>query len=151
MKFLLLNKFLKPNVVFKKLGMGPAGKWQIFFTFKICFRLAQLFYSDFIELNPLYVDTNYSYNQQFIHFINLNGLLLKICNHFQEVKQVISDYDPNMLVDNALTLEGFLYLHQMFIQRGRHETVWTVLKRFGHYLNLQLRQDYLLPKSSIYL
>jgi mitochondrial Rho GTPase 1 len=65
---------------------------------------------------------------------------------FQEVKQVISDYDPNMLVDNSLTLEGFLYLHQMFIQRGRHETVWTVLKRFGHDLNLQLRQDYLLPK-----
>nr|CAD2192954.1 unnamed protein product [Meloidogyne enterolobii] len=66
-----------------------------------------------------------------------------------EVKQVISDYDPNMLVDNALTLEGFLYLHQMFIQRGRHETVWTVLKRFGHDLNLQLRQDYLLPKIKI--
>jgi len=67
------------------------------------------------------------------------------------VKQVISDYDPNMLVDNAFTLEGFLYLHQMFIQRGRHETVWTVLKRFGHDLNLQLRQDYLLPKFAFIL
>jgi len=72
-------------------------------------------------------------------------------NNLQEVKQVISDYDPNMLVDNALTLEGFLYLHQMFIQRGRHETVWTVLKRFGHDLNLQLRQDYLLPKFAFIL
>ncbi|KAF7634476.1 Mitochondrial Rho GTPase [Meloidogyne graminicola] len=66
-----------------------------------------------------------------------------------EVKQVISEYDSNMLVNNSLTLEGFLYLHQMFIQRGRHETVWTVLKKFGHDLNLQLRQDYLLPRIKI--
>jgi Ras family protein T1 len=56
------------------------------------------------------------------------------------------EYDQSMIIERALTLEGFLYLHQMFIQRGRHETVWTVLKRFGYDLNLQLRQDYLLPK-----
>jgi Ras family protein T1 len=59
---------------------------------------------------------------------------------------VIMEYDQSMIIERALTLEGFLYLHQMFIQRGRHETVWTVLKRFGYDLNLQLRQDYLLPK-----
>jgi mitochondrial Rho GTPase 1 len=64
----------------------------------------------------------------------------------EEVKQVIIDYDSNMIMENALMLEGFLYLHQMFIQRGRHETVWTVLKKYGYDLNLNLRDDYLLPR-----
>ena len=40
---------------------------------------------------------------------------------------------------------GFLFLHALFIQRGRHETVWTVLRKFGYDDNLQLRTDYLCP------
>ncbi|KAI1724583.1 EF hand associated domain-containing protein [Ditylenchus destructor] len=66
-----------------------------------------------------------------------------------EVKQVILEHNSQGIIDDSMTLSGFLFLHQMFIQRGRHETAWTVLKRFGYDLNLQLRQDYLLPTFKI--
>lgn len=41
---------------------------------------------------------------------------------------------------------GFLFLHTLFIQRGRHETTWTVLRTFGYDDNLQLTKEYLSPK-----
>ena len=33
--------------------------------------------------------------------------------------------------ETGLTEAGFLYLHTIFIQRGRLETTWTVLRKFG--------------------
>lgn len=44
-----------------------------------------------------------------------------------------------------LFLKGFLFLHRLFIQRGRHETTWTVLRKFGYDDNLNLSRDYLHP------
>jgi Ras family protein T1 len=41
---------------------------------------------------------------------------------------------------------GFLYLHTIFIQQGRMETTWTVLRNFGYGEGLDLREDFLLPK-----
>ena len=32
----------------------------------------------------------------------------------------------------GLTLQGFLFLHALFIERGRIETTWTALERFGY-------------------
>ena len=43
-----------------------------------------------------------------------------------------------------LTLTGFLFLHAMFIERGRMETTWAVLRQFGYGNDLSLRAD-LLP------
>lgn len=42
-------------------------------------------------------------------------------------------------------IAGFLFLHTLFIQRGRHETTWTVLRRFGYDDDLELTQEYLFP------
>lgn len=38
---------------------------------------------------------------------------------------------PNGVVERGLTLEGFLFLHVLFIERGRLESTWAVLRRFG--------------------
>lgn len=54
---------------------------------------------------------------------------------------------------------GFLFLNTLFIQRGRHETTWTILRKFGYDDNLELTDDYLYPEcvlgfsvtSSLYL
>ncbi|KAJ9598498.1 hypothetical protein L9F63_010818, partial [Diploptera punctata] len=43
----------------------------------------------------------------------------------------------------------FLYLHCLFIQRGRNETTWTVLRRFGYTDNLQISKEYLRPPIRI--
>ena len=44
---------------------------------------------------------------------------------------------------------GFLFLHTLFIQRGRHETTWTVLRKFGYDDNLQLNKEYLFPHLKV--
>jgi len=46
----------------------------------------------------------------------------------------------------GITEIGFLYLHTIFIQQGRMETTWTVLRKFGYGEGLDLREDFLLPR-----
>ncbi|KAG7248126.1 hypothetical protein CRUP_006529, partial [Coryphaenoides rupestris] len=58
---------------------------------------------------------------------------------------ILNDNELNFFQDNGLTLKGFLFLHTLFIQRGRHETTWTVLRRFGYDDDLELTQEYLFP------
>lgn len=48
--------------------------------------------------------------------------------------------------DEGLTEAGFLYLHIIFIQRGRLETTWTVLRKFGYAEDLKLTESFLSPK-----
>lgn len=50
------------------------------------------------------------------------------------------------VLNDGLTETGFLYLHTMFIQRGRLETTWTVLRKFGYAEDLRLTESYLAPK-----
>ena len=40
-------------------------------------------------------------------------------------------------------MQGFLYLHSLFIDRGRLETVWQVLRKFGYDQDLKLHPDIL--------
>ncbi|XP_048103405.1 mitochondrial Rho GTPase 1b isoform X1 [Alosa alosa] len=67
----------------------------------------------------------------------------------EDVKNVVRKNINNGVCDNGLTLNGFLFLHTLFIQRGRHETTWTVLRRFGYDDDLELHQDYLFPPLKI--
>lgn len=53
--------------------------------------------------------------------------------------------------DEGLTEAGFLYLHTMFIQRGRLETTWTVLRKFGYAEDLRLKESFLEPKCVRFL
>ncbi|XP_058845713.1 mitochondrial Rho GTPase 1 isoform X2 [Acipenser ruthenus] len=67
----------------------------------------------------------------------------------EDVKNVVRKNVSDGVFDNGLTLKGFLFLHTLFIQRGRHETTWTVLRRFGYDDDLELTQDYLFPPLKI--
>ncbi|CAG0892248.1 unnamed protein product, partial [Darwinula stevensoni] len=67
----------------------------------------------------------------------------------EEVKQAVRKAVPDAISNNSLTLKGFLVLHKMFIQRGYHETTWTVLRKFGYTDSLSLSQDYLHPKLKV--
>jgi len=40
---------------------------------------------------------------------------------------------------------GFQVLHTLFIQRGKHETTWTALRKFGYNDDISLSNDYLCP------
>ncbi|UZJ57337.1 hypothetical protein CBS101457_006657 [Exobasidium rhododendri] len=53
------------------------------------------------------------------------------------------------LRDGYLTLSGFLYLHTLFIQRGRLETTWTVLRTFGYGSDLTLEDSFVKPSFHV--
>lgn len=59
------------------------------------------------------------------------------------VKKVVSEKISEGVNENGLTLTGFLFLHALFIERGRLETTWTVLRKFGYNDEIMLRDDVL--------
>ncbi|GFP92281.1 mitochondrial rho GTPase 1 [Phtheirospermum japonicum] len=59
------------------------------------------------------------------------------------VKSVVQEKLPEGVNELGLTLTGFLFLHALFIEKGRIETTWTVLRKFGYNDDLKLRDDYL--------
>ncbi|KAF9303061.1 ERMES complex Ca(2+)-binding regulatory GTPase gem1 [Mortierella antarctica] len=65
------------------------------------------------------------------------------------VKNVVKEYEPSGVNDIGLTEAGFLFLHTLFIQRGRLETTWTVLRQFGYGDDLTLRESFLCPRIDI--
>lgn len=56
------------------------------------------------------------------------------------VKKVVKDNRPDtgLTADGFLSVEGFLYLHMLFVQKGRLETTWMVLRKFGYEDDLRL-------------
>ncbi|XP_031251413.1 mitochondrial Rho GTPase 1-like [Pistacia vera] len=63
------------------------------------------------------------------------------------VKRVVQEKLREGVNDRGLTLAGFLFLHALFIEKGRLETTWTVLRKFGYNNDIKLA-DELIPHSS---
>ncbi|CAN1784019.1 Mitochondrial Rho GTPase 1 [Linum perenne] len=63
------------------------------------------------------------------------------------VKRVVEEKLPGGGVtdrgvnERGLTLTGFLFLHALFIEKGRLETTWTVLRKFGYNNDIKLDDD----------
>lgn len=55
------------------------------------------------------------------------------------VKTVAREQLPEGVNYHGLTLAGFLFLNALFKERGRVETAWTVLRKFGY--NNEVRID----------
>lgn len=65
------------------------------------------------------------------------------------IKELVQDAELAGVENSGLTRAGFLYLHKLFIQRGRLETTWTVLRKFGYDDDLALREDFLHPHMPV--
>ena len=63
----------------------------------------------------------------------------------EEVKNIVKRNVPDGVFDSGITLSGFLFLHRLFILRGRHETTWTVLRKFGYNDRVELDEEYHRP------
>uniref|UniRef100_A0A6M2F500 Mitochondrial Rho GTPase n=1 Tax=Populus davidiana TaxID=266767 RepID=A0A6M2F500_9ROSI len=59
------------------------------------------------------------------------------------VRRIVQEKKKEGVNDLGLTLEGFLFLHSLFIDKGRLETTWAVLRKFGYDNDLKLRDDFL--------
>lgn len=72
-----------------------------------------------------------------------NVLMLQVLD---EVKSVIAQNIAGGIENDCITIKGFIFLHCLFIQRGRNETTWTVLRKFGYDESLELTHSYLYAK-----
>lgn len=63
------------------------------------------------------------------------------------VKRVVQEKLPEGVNERGLTLTGFLFLHALFIEKGRLETTWTVLRKFGYNNDIRLA-DELIPSPT---
>lgn len=61
------------------------------------------------------------------------------------VKRVVEEKLPEGVNERGLTLRGFLFLHALFIEKGRLETTWTVLRKFGYNNEIRLDDNFLPP------
>ncbi|KAH1258290.1 Mitochondrial Rho GTPase 2 [Glycine max] len=59
------------------------------------------------------------------------------------VKTVVQQKVPEGFNSHGLTFPGFIYVHNMFLKKGRPETLWAVLRDFGYDNNLKLMDDFL--------
>ncbi|VDK85597.1 unnamed protein product [Litomosoides sigmodontis] len=66
-----------------------------------------------------------------------------------DVKTAVRLNTKDGVIDDAIALPGFICLHQLFIHRGRHETTWRVLRRFGYDNELELAADYIQPSLKV--
>ncbi|KAK0487521.1 P-loop containing nucleoside triphosphate hydrolase protein [Armillaria novae-zelandiae] len=65
------------------------------------------------------------------------------------IREMVREHAEGGVRDGGLTEDGFLYLHTIFIQRGRLETTWTVLRKFGYAEDLRLTEAFLSPKFDV--
>ncbi|KAJ7600797.1 EF hand associated-domain-containing protein [Mycena floridula] len=65
------------------------------------------------------------------------------------IREMVKEHASGGVRDGGLTEQGFMYLHTIFIQKGRLETTWTVLRKFGYAEDLRLTEAYLSPKFDV--
>jgi len=61
----------------------------------------------------------------------------------ESLKTVVAKNCPDGISNEGLSNKGFLTLNSLFIQRGRHETTWTILRKFGYADDLSLQPEWL--------
>ncbi|KAG2316552.1 hypothetical protein Bca52824_019674 [Brassica carinata] len=66
-------------------------------------------------------------------------------NEIEGIKRVVQERLPEGVNEIGLTVTGFLFLHALFIEKGRLETTWTVLRKFGYNNDVRLADEWLPP------
>ncbi|KAL6714584.1 ERMES complex Ca(2+)-binding regulatory GTPase gem1 [Lecanora helva] len=65
------------------------------------------------------------------------------------IKQSLSKSSATTVTPKGLTREGFVALHKMFAEKGRHETIWIILRTFHYSNSLSLHSSFLNPRFDI--
>lgn len=50
---------------------------------------------------------------------------------------------------DGIDIQGFLLLNKMFAEKGRHETIWIILRKFQYSDSLSLKDPFLHPKFDV--
>lgn len=64
-------------------------------------------------------------------------------------QQILWHTDEEHPGNEGITLAGFLTLAQLYCERGRHETVWAILRHFHYTDSLSLDESFLKPLKNV--
>lgn len=65
------------------------------------------------------------------------------------VKRSVSDATIELHALIGIDERGFIRLNQLFIEKGRHETLWMILRKFNYSDSLTLTEDFVHPKFEL--
>jgi Ras family protein T1 len=66
-----------------------------------------------------------------------------------EIKALIRKTSPNSATDAGIDSRGFILLNKIFAEKGRHETIWSILRTFHYTDSLSLKDGFLHPKFEV--
>ena len=66
-----------------------------------------------------------------------------------DIKRAIERLHPDSVNDRGIDRNGFLLLNRLFAEKGRHETIWIILRTFHYTDSLSLKDSFLHPKFDI--
>ena len=67
----------------------------------------------------------------------------------ENIKQAISKSSPAFVNQKGITREGFIHLNHLFALKGRHETIWLILRTHHYNNSLSLAPTYISPKFTL--
>ncbi|MCJ1387619.1 ERMES complex Ca(2+)-binding regulatory GTPase gem1 [Xylographa bjoerkii] len=65
------------------------------------------------------------------------------------IKQTVSKISRDCVTAKGINEQGFLLLNKFFAEKGRHETVWIILRTFQYTDSLSLKDSFLHPKFDV--
>ncbi|KAL2353489.1 mitochondrial Rho GTPase 1 [Cryomyces antarcticus] len=65
------------------------------------------------------------------------------------VKRSIQRWAPDSASERGIDQKGFLLLNKTYAEKGRHETIWIILRKFHYTDSLSLRDTFLHPKFDV--
>ena len=67
----------------------------------------------------------------------------------ENIKEAILKYSDSAVTPKGITQEGFVLLSKIFAEKGRHETIWIILRTFHYSNSLSLHSSFLQPKFDV--
>ncbi|RMZ82348.1 hypothetical protein DV738_g1783, partial [Chaetothyriales sp. CBS 135597] len=67
----------------------------------------------------------------------------------QNIKTTIQSVSPGAVTAQGISVSGFLLLNKLYADKGRHETVWIILRTFQYTDSLSLQETFLHPKFEV--
>ncbi|ROW08439.1 hypothetical protein VMCG_03145 [Cytospora schulzeri] len=65
------------------------------------------------------------------------------------IKLTVSKASPGTNLAKGVDLQGFLRLNKMYAEKGRHETIWIILRKHHYTDSLSLEDNFLHPKFDV--
>ncbi|KAJ5081661.1 hypothetical protein NUU61_009925 [Penicillium alfredii] len=65
------------------------------------------------------------------------------------IKETIQKNYPESVTDSGIDCQGFIHLNKLYAEKGRHETVWIILRAFQYTDNLSLQESFLHPRFEV--